>query len=74
MIEKQQLDLALAEVTKKMKKAENSWKHNFLNRFLENAEQEIKKKEHDDFFFTKPKNLKSHNKPEASPKKSPQKV
>jgi hypothetical protein len=73
MMEKQLLDQALEELKKKQKKAENSWKHNFLHRFMEHTEETIKKKEYDDFFLTKPKNLRTREetKKEASPKKSP---
>jgi len=73
MMEKQLLDQALEELNKKQKKAENSWKHNFLHRFMEHTEETTKKKEYDDFFLTKPKNLRTREetKKEASPKKSP---
>jgi hypothetical protein len=63
MIEKQMLDQILDEQTKKQKKAEQGWKHNFLYRFMEHTEEVIKKKEYDDFFLSKPKNLRTRDDP-----------
>ena len=81
MIEKEMLDQALEEFEKSKKRAENSWKHSFLYRFMEHTEESLKKVEYNNFFLSKPKNLRTREEPkkepkqEASPpKKSPQKI
>ena len=77
MIEKEMLDQALEEYEKSKKRAENSWKHNFLVRYMEHTEESLKKQEYDNFFFVKPKNLRTREetkKEPISPKKSPLKV
>ena len=51
MIEKFELDEALAEVKKKTKRAEESWKHNFLFRYLENTQKVIETKSKEDFYL-----------------------
>ena len=63
MIEKEMLDQALEEQAKKEKRAEQSWKHNFLYRFMEYNEEVIKKMEYDDFYLKKPKNLRTREQP-----------
>lgn len=72
MFEKMELDETLEEYNKRIKKQQEAHKHNFLSRFLETAENTIKKKEIDNAIFKKPAFLRTKD-DKNSPVKSPQK-
>ena len=72
-MERLDLEENLETYNKRMKKQEEAHKHNFLHRFLENTEKDLKKQESEDIIFKKPAFLRTRGEETKSPVKSPQK-
>lgn len=74
MVEKIELDETLDDYQKRKKKQLESYKHNFLHRFLEHTEQEIQRHESEKIFLQKPSFLRTREEvktPTKLPAKAP---